>query len=58
MINECFYEVIDFVLVVGDIYVFNWLVEEFEKMEKEWLRINERVLFGLKYFFLLFEVKV
>ncbi|WP_367884017.1 hypothetical protein [Thermococcus sp. JCM 11816] len=49
LINERFYEAIDLALAVGDTYVLNWLAEELEKMEKERLRINERVLPGPKY---------
>ncbi|MBP1911462.1 hypothetical protein [Thermococcus stetteri] len=44
LINESFYEAIDLALAVGDTYVLNWLVQELERMEKERLKINERIL--------------
>ncbi|WP_456366116.1 hypothetical protein [Thermococcus sp.] len=44
LINERFYEAIDLALAVGDAYVLKWFSELLEKMEKETLRIGERVV--------------
>ncbi|ASJ02640.1 hypothetical protein A3L09_04880 [Thermococcus profundus] len=49
LINERFYEAIDLALAVGDTYVLKWLEGELERMEKERLKINERILPGPKY---------
>jgi len=44
LINERFYEAIDLALAVGDTYVLKWLSELLERMEKETLKIGERVV--------------
>ncbi len=49
LIEERFYEAIDLALAVGDTYVLKWLAEVLEKMGKETLKINERVLPGPRY---------
>jgi len=49
LIEERFYEAIDLALAVGDTYVLKWLAEVLEKMGKETLKINERVLPRPKY---------
>lgn len=49
LINERFHEAIDLALAVGDTYILKWLAETLEKLNKETLKINERVLPGPKY---------
>ncbi|WP_040681386.1 hypothetical protein [Thermococcus zilligii] len=49
LINERFYEAVDLALAVGDTYVLKWLADVLEKMGRETLKINERVLPGPRY---------
>ncbi len=49
LIEERFHEAIDLALAVGDTYILKWLAEVLKEMGKETLKINERVLPGLRY---------